>query len=53
MSARGYKLATFVQAGFTFSAYTKAVASLRHSLHIGLLRSAIGCALFITLQDIS
>ena len=32
----------------SFSAYTTADASLRHSLHIGLLPSAIGCALKIT-----
>ena len=37
----------------TFNAYTTAVAFLRHSLHIGLLLSAIDCALFITSQVIS
>ena len=37
----------------SFSAYTTAVASLRQILHIGLLPSGIGCAFFITFQDIS
>ena len=44
-------LLLFKQA-LSFSSYTTAVASLRHSLHIGLLPSAIDCALFITCQDI-
>ena len=38
---------------FSPNTYTTAVASFKHRLRIGLLSFALGCALFITSQNIS